>query len=271
MITRELAIRQALARLLKPLIRLLLRNGIAFAEFAEVARKAYVDVAAEDFAVPGRKQTHSRIAVLTGIHRREVNRLREMEEAAAPPTRKRNRAARVIAGWLDDPDFSIGEQPKELSIAEDFTELVRRHGGDIPARAVLDELLRVGAIERSGEESVKLVVEVFSSVGGDVDWFALLGESTADLLSTLDHNFAHSRETSRLQLTVAYDHIPDEALQTVRTVSHERSMAFLHELNRFFRTQDKDSNADLSGEGRHRAGIGLYYFEHPVEVNDEST
>lgn len=266
--SRESAIRHALAKLLTPLVRLLLRNGVAFAEFAEVARKVYVDVAASDFSVPGRKQTHSRIAVLTGIHRREVTRLREIEQGDEPPTRKRNRAARVISGWMNDPDFCDNGKPKPLGVVDEFADLVRRHGGDIPPRSVLDEMLRVGAVERSDDDRLSLRLEAYSPVRGDSDWFAMFGECAADLLGTLDHNFVHPREASRLQLAVCYDNIPEQLITNVRSVSQERSMEFLQDLNAFMRTQDKDCNDELQASRRVRAGVGLYYFEQPFEEDN---
>ena len=65
----------AYRRLLKPLIRILLRNGVGFDEFAEIGKAVYVDVASTEFKVPHRKMSQARIAILTGLTRKEVARL----------------------------------------------------------------------------------------------------------------------------------------------------------------------------------------------------
>lgn len=267
----ESALLKALAKLLKPLIRLLLRNGVAHADFVEIAKKAYVDVAAEDFAVPGRKQSVSRIAVLTGIHRREVSRVLALSaDESADLVRQHNRAARVISGWQDDPDFKDAKGgPAKLAFATEFSELVRRYSGDIPVRAVLDELVRVGAVSQSEEGEVSLLVEAYVPSKSRDDLFYLLGDCVSDLLNTVDHNLANPAEKSRLQINVAYNNVPDEALEDIQLISRERSMAFLHEMNRFLATQDRDRESELTGTGRNRVGVGLYYFEEKQGACDE--
>jgi len=51
----ENAIDRAVARLLRPLFRVLLRHGKSYRAFEEVARRTYVEVAMEDFGIPGKK------------------------------------------------------------------------------------------------------------------------------------------------------------------------------------------------------------------------
>ena len=53
----------AIRRALRPLVRILLRNGVAFGEFSDYAKQAYIDSASSDLRVPGRKPTTSRISL----------------------------------------------------------------------------------------------------------------------------------------------------------------------------------------------------------------
>ena len=71
----KLAILAAYKRLLRPLVRILIRNSVSFAEFSEIAKDVYVEVAARDFRLPEKNMTQGRIAILTGLTRKEVNRL----------------------------------------------------------------------------------------------------------------------------------------------------------------------------------------------------
>ena len=67
---------RAARRILWPLARILLRNGITAVAFQELARKVFVDVAYEEFALTGRTQSASRVAVITGLSRKEVARFK---------------------------------------------------------------------------------------------------------------------------------------------------------------------------------------------------
>src|SRR5699024_175288 len=94
------AMSAAIKRLLYPLVKLLLRRKMPFGAFSDLAKQVYVDVADKEFSLEGRKQTVSRISVLTGLSRKEVKRVRELELAEdATVIARYNRAARVVAGW----------------------------------------------------------------------------------------------------------------------------------------------------------------------------
>ena len=70
----------ALLKLLRPLVRILLRNGVSHRTFAEIAKWGYVDVAHQEFGLEGRKQSISRVSVLTGLSRKEVMRVRNLHD-----------------------------------------------------------------------------------------------------------------------------------------------------------------------------------------------
>ena len=143
----------AIARVLKPLVRILLRNGVPSDALTELVRKVYVDVASTEFRLAGKRQTQSRISVLTGLNRKEVARLtRTIADEAPQPESRRNRAAHVLSAWLRDPDFCDRKgDPLDLPLtgAVSFTELVKRHSGDMKPRAVADELIAADALERA--------------------------------------------------------------------------------------------------------------------------
>lgn len=259
------AINKAIGKLLKPLVRLLLRNGVTYIEFSELAKQTYVDIANEDFAVPGRKQSQTRVSVLTGIHRHEVAKLLKRDKSEVPHSDRHHRAARIISAWMTDPKFNDAGVARELTVDNEFADLVSEYGADVTTRSVLDELERVGAVTRVGKESVKLLVSAFTPQDSDEDLILILGDSVADLLSTLDHNLTAPKSAGRLHMNVVYSNLPNEVLKNLELVSRDRAMSFLTELNQFFATQDRDSNASLEGTGRNRAGIGLYYFEQSIE------
>ncbi len=262
----------AVIKLLRPLIRIFLRNGLPFGAFADLARWVYVDVAHRDFGIAGRKPSDSRVAIITGLSRKEVHRLRQL----APPTdasavKKYNRAARVIAGWRRDPEFlmpdgAVRTLPFEGGRAS-FSELVRRYSGDVPPRAVLDELVQIGAVQIDGKNGVHLQVEAYLPKGDTEKMYSILGTDVALLIAAIDHNTSSAAEQPWLQRKVAYDNIPGEALEVIRVYSARAGQHLLEQLDRMIAQYDRDVNPKSNGSGRMQAGVGIYYFE--AEVPDD--
>jgi hypothetical protein len=261
----------AVTKLLRPLARILLRNGIPYRTFADLAKRVYVDVAADEFGIPGRKQSVSRMSIITGVSRKEVSRVLSLPEPRADDASQRyNRAARVISGWRRNSDFLDPQnQPAELRIegsGSSFAELVRRFSGDVPFRAVLDELLRVGAVERVGQDSIRLIQRAYLPKTDAAGMLEILGTDVNDLIATIDHNL--TVQESFFQRKVAYDNLPIEIIQELRQLSAARGQALLEELDRWLAQHDRDTNPSVRGSGRIRAGIGIYYFEEELEKGE---
>jgi len=259
------AIAAAVAAMLRPLVRLLLRNGMPYRSFSEIAKRVYVDVAAAEFGIPGRKPSKSRVAVLTGLTRKEVLRVaRRSSPDDLGAAQRYHRAARVVAGWVRDARFHRPSgRPADLAFGANgasFRELVRSYSGDAPARAVLDELLRVGAVERTSEGKIRLLERSYVPKTGDIEKIGILGVDTAHLIATIDHNIQQA-EAPYFQRKVSYDNLPEEALGELRRLASGRSQALLEKLDRWMSARDRDVNPGVRGTGRKRAGIGIYYFQ----------
>lgn len=228
-----------------------------------------------EFSIPGKKQTISRVSILSGLSRKEVQRLLD-EESQSPKTdagERYNRAARVIAGWVRDKEFtSMSGDPLELSVTGDgisFSLLVKRYSGDVPARAVLDELLRVGAVERLEDDRIRLVSRAYIPRTSDLDKLDILGTDVADLITTIDHNMRSGAADPRFQRKVMYDNLPEESIPQFRALSVERAQALLEKMDEWLSQHDRDVNSSVKGTGRVRAGIGIYYFEEELDQRPE--
>jgi hypothetical protein len=270
----------ALETLLLPVVRLALKRGLAFGRFSEIVKRAYVGAAKLDFAVPGRKLTISRVAVLTGMTRKEASRLLQDDPDANTGSRMRrqvNRAARVVTAWVEDPAFAdaAGKPsplPFEAESGPSFHQLVARHGADVPARAVLDELLRVGAVVQQEDGSIELVERAYIPTADEGAKLDILGTDVADLVSAIDHNLEADRDVTFFQRKVAYDNLPADYLPTLRSLLSERGQPLLEELNAEMSKQDRDLHPDGRSDeesGRSRAMIGIYYYEEPNDDGGE--
>lgn len=267
------AISAAVKRLLYPLVRILLRQGIPFGAFSDLAKQVYVDVADREFGIDGRKQTISRVAIITGLTRKEVSRVQGLPVANdAAIISRYNRAARVVAGWRRDTAFSDANgKPLDLALeAHDakapsgtpgFSELVQRFSGDVPVRAVLDELKRIGTIEVTDDQRVRLLTRAYVPNGSEVEKIGILGTDVADLLYSITHNIQHPDAPPYFQRKVSYDNLPATALEELKPLVDKHAQALLEDFDRFLADRDRDVNPAASGCGRHRAGVGIYYFE----------
>ncbi len=259
------AITSTLVRLLRPLMRILLKNNIPYGTFADIARWVYVDVASKDFKVPGRKQTISRIATITGLTRKEVKRLKEMEAPDDLGAAERyHRAVRVISGWLRDSRFTGRDgEPRVLPFEggeESFSALVRAYSGDVPPRAILDEMLRAGIVELE-ERRVRLLNRGYIVRKGEVEKFGIMGRDVGEFISTIHHNITSDPSDAFLQRKVSYDNIPAEVYPEVRSRITEMAAEFVEAMDRVISAYDRDVNPSIEGTGRKRLGIGVFYFE----------
>lgn len=267
-------LRSAIDRILRVLLRAWLRNGLGYGELSEMVKRALIDIAAtQDHTIPGRKLSASRIATITGLTRRDVARLLQTtaDDPAPQTSRQLNRAARVISGWVNDREF-LNDNDESIDLKFDgsntsITALVRRYGGDVPPRAVLDELLRIGAVTTTPSGEYRLTQPAYIPHQDDVHKLTLLGQDVADLIATIDHNVQHGTTHPRFQRKTMYDNIPRSCAESVHAELVPRLQAALKDADKRIRAYDRDhaEAKNDGGEGRVRLGVGIYYFEEPLE------
>jgi hypothetical protein len=260
----------ALYRICAALARFALKRGVPFDAVSEVAKRAFIDVTHREFTIPGRKQSASRVAVLTGIHRKDVARVltapAPQDDAASS---RITSAAGVVTGWRRDRAF-LDKRGKPAALPFDkgspsFAELVKRYGrGDITSRAVLDELVRVGAAERLRDGRIRLLASAYVPVTTSEEALAILGSDVSDLISTIDHNLSCEPKAGFFQRRVTYDNLSAEALADIRARVEKEGQSALEKLDRMIAKHDRDSNPKAAGTGRTRAMVGVYYFEDDV-------
>lgn len=241
----------------------------------ELVRRAWVAAAEEALVRDGQKPLASRLCALTGLYRKEIVRLQSLPPLDTTRIDDRyNRSARVVTGWLRDPDFLTAKgRPAVLALeGEDgFAELVRRHSGDMTPRAMLEELSRLGVVERARGDRVRLVERGYVPEGDELDVLQILGSDTADLVGTISHNIGREREERLFQRKVAYLHVPSRHLEPFRRYAARESQALLERLDRWLARRDTEPSA--LGRPGARLGLGIYQFVEerpaPDEVGDK--
>jgi len=252
----------SILRLMRPMVRILLRNGIAYGSFSELVRKVYVDVAFADFAPEGKKQTVSRISALTGLTRKEVKRLLELDTPDDAASQERfNRGIRVISGWVHDQRFLDADgKPLELPVdgkPKSFALLVKEYSGDIPTRAMLSMLEEAGSVRLAGDK-VRLVRHAFVPGSDPLDKIQVLGTDVAELIATIDHNLTAGPDKLLFQRKVAYDNIDPAALPKLKKMTFTKAQALLEQLDRQYASNDLGEEVADSSK---YISLGIYYYE----------
>lgn len=225
------------ARLLRPLVRLFIRSGLTFPSVAELLRELYVNVAEHDFALPDKEQTDSRVSLLTGVHRKEVSRLRGAGAPVGAAPAAVSRTSAIIARWLAAPEYLDADgHPRALARAAEpggrasFDDLVASVTRDVRPRAVLDEWLdrKIAAIDAEGR--VALLQDAFVPPQGADEQLYYLGRNLHDHAAAAVANVLDGPRF--LERAVHYGGLSREVSVELEAKSREIALRALQEANR---------------------------------------
>jgi len=226
---------RAVIKVLKPMLRVLIRNEVTVKEFNELVRQAYVDVSYEHFVIPGKKLSHNRIAVLTGLSRKEVMRLSNLRTSQGKITKPApNRAQRVVNAWLSDKEFLTSKnKPRVLPLRGEqtsFSALVAKYSGDVTPGAILDELIRIGVVAKDSNDRIRLESIGYVPTKDDLKKIEELASSTADLLNTAVHNI-ETPDNPRFQRQLICTGVSKNVAEKFRKQCIKKSESHLLDLN----------------------------------------
>jgi hypothetical protein len=263
----ESQIRQSCLQMLVPLAGLMLRAGVGAGEFSDLWRRAFVVTAAGELGAPHRRPNISRIAVATGLTRQEVARVLRTNKAPRKLALKQlQRANRVLAGWYVDSRYSIRRGvPRPLRIrgtGPTFQQLVRKYGGDVPPRAVLDELRRAAAIRTLPEGTIvpkRRAVEYRARSQRDLqDVSRKLGLLAETLRHNVDYPAATLFEDVALNNRLKPEHYPI----AVRRLSAS-AKRFLSAAKQYLDRDERQASSDQRSSKSRSLGVGIFLFGKP--------
>ncbi|MFP6662616.1 MAG: DUF6502 family protein [Deltaproteobacteria bacterium] len=266
----------AVRRMLRPVVRQLIRYGISYPTLDQMIRELFVEVAEHDFPLDYKKQTDSRVSVLTGLNRKEVSRLRRKARIVATQTPVEDTiTTRIIGRWMGGPPYSDASGrpnalPYESARADSpsFTRLVQDRSVDAPARSVLDELIRQDLVELRKDDKIVLQQEA-NIPNADLEGkLTLMASDPGELFRTIVHNVEHP-DAPWLQRKVVYDNIGSEALAELREAARATGEEFVRRANILLAAHDRDRNPQAPAGARARVALGVYYFEE--EGDDAAT
>ncbi len=252
---------------LKPIARILLRYGIGFREFAEVAKSAFVDVATKDYGIRGRPTNISRVAVMTGLTRKEVRRIRDQLEGPEQAyTVRSTPLARVLSKWHTERDY-IDEQGKPMLLpfageGATFSALVKQFGGDIPPGAMRTELKRVGAVVEHSDGSIEAIRRDVQPPVDHENLCVMLAHGAYALLSNIAHNSNPTGNGSAWAQRTAYtSDISSIDVDRLRRICYDRAKDTAESFDDLFMAYEQLNDAKPQESEKTPVVFGIYYFE----------
>jgi len=254
---------------LRPLVHVLIRCGITWKDFAELARTSYVEVATQQFGKRGRPTNVSRTAVLTGLTRREVRKQRS-RLAAAPDAWAGHvtKASLVLSAWHQDPEFlDANGKPARLPLEGEgvsFVALLRRCGaGDVRPSTLLKELLTAQAVRESPDGRLEALKRSYIPQTMDEELIRMWGKRMTDLARTYLNNLTRpGKAPARFERAAVNDRIAASALPEFRKFLEQEGQAFLERVDAWLTQHEaRGTQEDSAARPGIRLGAGLYHIE----------
>ncbi|MEE4185334.1 MAG: DUF6502 family protein [Gammaproteobacteria bacterium] len=260
----QAAIKLACRSMLRPVASFLLKCGLTFREFADLSKSVFVETATEEYGIRGRPTNVSRVALLTGISRKEVSRQRALLAAApAPPANKTTDATRLLSGWHQDPDF-VGADGRPLPLpfeapgGRSFSALCHRYAPDIPASTMLKELKRVGAVEEAADHQLHARLRYYMPTRFDPQWVLNAGSVFADLGANINYNLAVEAAPTRFLGRATDTRIAPDAVPAFYAFMEERGQQFLEEVDSWLAAHRAAADTEVATV---RLGAGAFLIQ----------
>ena len=261
----------AFGRLMKPLVRILLRNGVAYGEFAEVVKRVYVDVSATAIRDFGGVASESKVAIKTGLSRTEVARLLSHTGFNGDDLEAQtNRVGWLLTLWHQDTgpygiplELPFDEKPGKRS----FCELVRRSGAlDVTPSELLDELVRVGAAVQLPNGLIRVLARSYLPSQTDPAALEFMSVAFTDLAGTLARNLEYEERSKFFERRVWTPHgIAEKDVAAFEQMVNEQGQHFLETLDDWLTS--RETEARKSHDEVVRVGVATYMFQRDKEAD----
>jgi hypothetical protein len=261
---------KAARRMLRPLVRLMMRSGVTFPVVADTLRRLFVEVALQDVLTDPKARTDSRISILTGVHRKEIKRLRETPPDPDGVPDVVTLASQIVGRWVGSPIFADeAGRPRPLTRSGQadqsgdglsFDMLVGSVTRDIRPRAILDDLLSHGVVSMDADDRVQLTADAFIPRPGREEQLFFFGRNLHDHVAAAAANITAPETPPYLDRSVHYDGLTADQSEALRGYAHEVAMRALLEVNRKA-LELTDGDAPAPDGEQMRINFGIYVFE----------
>lgn len=249
-----------------PLARMLLALGVGYREFSEITKSSFVAAASRDYGLRGRPTNTSRVAVMTGLTRKEVKRLKDELARPIKSPSKMGPASMILHFWHKDPDF-LSREGDPLDLAKEgakpsFQALVKEYGGDVPAGAILNELKRTGCVIEVPSGRLRVIDRYFVPVGAEQKFIDAVAFSLENICDTMAKNVAsHHSDKVMFERHVWSDRLRETQQRQFEELSVTKARALLEMLDDWLAANEDPSPPTDRDTEPGRIGLGVYYFD----------
>jgi hypothetical protein len=261
-----------LRQVMRPLIRIAMKNDVTFGEFTNELRSAHLEVARDLAREHGREPSEMRLRVMTGLPSSDISWARSYDEQVAAAsgdarTDMHTIAATVLSTWHSDGDYAqIYGIPSELQLTAprgqvSVTDLVSRVDPTADAAMVVDRLMDAGCIREVAPQRYAVKSRIYMTQQLSAEGLRYFGEAAERFIGTLAHNLTSgsSKETRRLERIVFADHgIPDSRLEAFQAVVKDRWDQFADPLDNWLNSPVPAGASD--DEPVIQTGVGIYHY-----------
>jgi hypothetical protein len=260
--SRHSIVEAAVLRVMRPLVRLLVRHGVTYPAFALALKRVFLDAAADELTARGMAHTDSAVTLLSGVHRRDVRNLTRMPH---PGPRAKPRSdtplslvGEVVARWVADAAYQDRRhRPRTLQRAE-FDAMVAAVSSDVRGRAMLDELLRLGAVTED-EDAITLSSSGFAPREGFTEMSELFAANLADHAAASAANL--QGEANFLEQAMYLDRITPASVQRLQRAAKQAWTRVLPPLLAEAQACSDADGADAQPRGSgQRVRFGVYFY-----------
>ncbi len=260
---------RALRRILRPIVRLMIRSGIRYDEFVDVARGAYVESAIRDVDKDAPRPTRDQVARTTGIQRDRVDHYIESNVPLPSGDRIFARVeTEVLHRWYTDPRY-LGPTgaPLELAVTSPdglgLKELVAQIDEQANPDSILEKLLQANSVTRLDNGLLRALSRFFIWPGEDALRSDSMGYTVARMIETHEHNLcSRDPENRRLERTVSTDRgISEQLLRSFHSFARERAEQFLIDLDDWL--GQRSLSSEYQNAQRVPIGIHVFFYVEP--------
>jgi len=259
----------ALRHVLRPLVRLLTARGVGFPMLADVLKQIYVDVAVQHFGLGGEPPTDSRVTLLTGVHRKDVKRLREAGTSQAQPMPETVAlGAQLAAAWTTRKELRDRRgRPRPLARfasqggSRSFEGLVASISKDIRARSLLDEWLRLGVVEIDDQNRVRLRAAAFVPTRGFEEKAFYFGHNLHDHAAAAAHNLQGEGQPF-LERSVHFKGLDAASVAKLAALAEQHGMEAVQSVYRS--AKECEARDRKSAAAKQRITFGIYFYAEPL-------
>ena len=269
----QAALVKAVSMLCRPLIRLLIEKGMSFPQFRELMKELYVEVADTHFSLDDKKPSDSRIFVLTGVHRKDIKRLRQqVEQDNSPISSSASLSGEIVARWNSMAEYLDDKgSPRQLFKSgkheeAGFDQLVSSVNKDVRPRVILEEWLRLNIVRVKGDYVV-LNKSAFVTNKEFKEMAYYLGHHIHDHLASCVNNIL-AEDEPMLERSVYYASLTEDSVNKLNTLANKKGNELLQHLNKqAIKLYDADKN---KADANYRMRLGVYWYQAQLDTHHDT-